>query len=97
MHWRAGFDPFARSRYFGVSLDLGQFERFRRIFYTDCFVTLLNHSEHELLSGLEVSEAEWVARVRVANGYRREHHTYNFRMEQRFGGRFDGAPPRARV
>ena len=25
----AAFDPFARSTYFGISLDLGQFERFR--------------------------------------------------------------------
>ncbi|KFM24908.1 hypothetical protein F751_1787 [Auxenochlorella protothecoides] len=33
----AGFDPFARSQYFGISLDLGQFERYRRIFYTPLY------------------------------------------------------------
>jgi hypothetical protein len=33
----AGFDPFSRSTYFSdISLDLGQFERFRRIMYAAC-------------------------------------------------------------
>lgn len=54
----AGFDPFARSRYFGCSLDLGQFERFRRIFYTPCFSALLNHTSHTVLSQLEVAAGE---------------------------------------
>lgn len=86
----AAFDPFARTDYFGVTLDLGQFERFRRILYTPYYTTLLNLSEWEVTSTLEVSESQWVARVHVINGYRREERDYSFFMEQRFGGKYDG-------
>lgn len=54
----AGFDPFQRTSYFGVTLDLGQYERFRRIMYTPYFVSLLNLSDWELISSLEVSSVE---------------------------------------
>lgn len=68
----------------------GQFERFRRIFYTKCFSTLLNHTDHRLISSLEVSEDVWKARVFVENGYRKEEAVYEFTMVRRFGGRYDG-------
>lgn len=86
----AAFDPFARTNYFGVNLDLGQFERFRRIFYTPYYVTLLNLSAWEVTSSLEVSDRLWVARVHVDNSYRKEGRDYQFAMERRLGGRYDG-------
>lgn len=48
-----------------------QFERFRRIFYTPYYVTLLNLSAWEVSSSLEVSDRLWVARVHVENSYRK--------------------------
>lgn len=51
----SNFDPFKRSRYFGYNLDLGQFERFRRMFHTPSYSILLNHRRHELISSLQVS------------------------------------------
>lgn len=88
----AGFNPFERSRFFGVSLDLGQFERFRRIFYTPCYAPLLTHSSHLLLSSLEVSEGVWKARVLVQKQYYKstDEHVYEFTMAQRLGGKYDG-------
>ncbi|KAI3438811.1 hypothetical protein D9Q98_001228 [Chlorella vulgaris] len=86
----AGFDPFQRTSYFGVTLDLGQYERFRRIMYTPYFVSLLNLSDWELISSLEVSETQWVARVHVVNAYRKEARNYLFWMEQRIGSKYDG-------
>jgi hypothetical protein len=85
------FDPFARSNYFGVNLDLGQFERFRRIFYTKCYKTLLNHTESTVISSLEVAEDVWVVRVVVRNDWRKgEENTYSFTMKRRLGGYKDG-------
>ena len=48
------FDPFERTRYFGRALDLGQFERFRRIFHTPFYAVLLNHQGYETVSSLQV-------------------------------------------
>jgi hypothetical protein len=85
------FDPFARSNYFGVNLDLGQYERFRRIFYTKCYSTLLNHTEHTVISSLEVAEDVWKVRVLVRNDWRKgEENVYEFTMVRRFGGKKDG-------
>ena len=39
----AAVDPVERSKYFGRSFDLGQFERFRRVFHTPAYRALLNH------------------------------------------------------
>lgn len=117
----AGFDPWQRSTYFGVSLDLGQSARFvrcvgaasaqkheaqrpsppslppspppspHRIFYTPPYITLLNHSHHEVLSTLEVAEDVWKARVFVRNDLRKgEENVYEFTLRQRLGGKYDG-------
>ena len=48
------FDPFERTSYFGMSQDLGQFERFRRIFHTPYYIVLLNHTDRQVLSSLQV-------------------------------------------
>ena len=55
-----------------------QWERFRRIFYTPRFVTLVNHTRHSVLSTLEVSERVWKARVLVVNerGDKKEEQVY---------------------
>lgn len=90
MYRFASFDPFARSSYFGHMTDLGQFERFRRIFYNPRFRPILGHTEHRLLSSLEVSEHRWRQRVWI-KGYRDfENEVYSFNLVQRFGGRYDG-------
>lgn len=86
----ANFDPFSRSTFFGKPLDLGQFERFRRVLYTKTYETLLNHTEHKILSCLEISEDIWKARVFVSNSYRKEEVVYEFTMKRRFGGWRDG-------
>lgn len=84
------FDPFERSTYFGRSLDLGQFERFRRIFHTPFYAVLLNHTQREVLSSLQIGEHNWRCRVLV-KGYRgKEEGTFQFDMVQRLGGRWDG-------
>ena len=67
MYRFADIDPWSRSTYFGRSLDLGQWERFRRVFNTKCFTTLLNHSEHHFISSLEVSEDVWKVGIDTCN------------------------------
>ncbi len=59
------------SRFPALAAPCPQFERFRRIFYTPYYVTLLNLSAWEVTSSLEVSERLWVARVHVQNSYRK--------------------------
>lgn len=83
-------NPFARSSYFGRSLDLGQWERFRRIMHSTYYRTLLHHTSLEMLSGLEVSEHVWKQRVRVVDVSGTYQHTYVFTMTRHLGGRFDG-------
>ncbi|KAK3212545.1 hypothetical protein Dsin_017251 [Dipteronia sinensis] len=56
MYRFAGFDPFERSTYFGPFFDLGQFERFRRIFHHSTYRVLLGHKERKILSSLFVEE-----------------------------------------
>ncbi|KAH7574171.1 hypothetical protein JRO89_XS03G0261600 [Xanthoceras sorbifolium] len=56
MYRFAGFDPFERSTYFGPFFDLGQFERFRRIFHHSTYRVLLGHKERKILSSLFVKE-----------------------------------------
>ncbi|PNH09100.1 hypothetical protein TSOC_004318 [Tetrabaena socialis] len=51
----ANFDPFVRAKYFGRSLDLGQFERFRRVMHMPYYATLLDNSGWEVLSRLQVA------------------------------------------
>jgi len=58
--------------------------------YTPFYTPLVGLSSWEVTSTLEVSEGVWVARVHVVNAYRREERDYQFVMEQRLGGRYDG-------
>eukprot|EP00798_Chlamydomonas_sp_ICE-L_P025984 gene25984-11671_t len=55
MYRFADFDPFERSKYFGRNLDLGQFERFRRVWHAAPYATLMNHEHCTWLSSLTVS------------------------------------------
>jgi hypothetical protein len=59
MYRFANFDPFQRSRYFGKSFDLGQFERFRRIMHIPAYTPLLNHESWQVLSTLKVCLSSW--------------------------------------
>lgn len=86
----ADLDPFVRSAYFGRSLDLGQWERFRRIMHSSYYRTLLQHSVAEPMSSLELSEDVWVQRVRVVDVSGSQEHTYVFTMRRHLGGRYDG-------
>ncbi|KAL9176994.1 hypothetical protein ABFS82_01G029400 [Erythranthe guttata] len=65
MYRFAGFDPFERSTYFGPFFDLGQFERFRRIFHHSSYRVLLGHKERNILSSLNVNENCYKQRVWV--------------------------------
>lgn len=83
-------DPFLPSNYFGRPLDLGQFERFRRIMNTECFRILVNHTSFEILSTLQVSEYVWKTRVSVSNSFTKRQAIFEFSMVREFGGRYDG-------
>lgn len=83
-------DPFLSSNYFGRPLDLGQFERFRRIMNTECFRILVNHTSYEFLSSLQVSEYVCKTRVSVSNSFTKRQAIFEFSMVKEFGGRYDG-------
>jgi hypothetical protein len=55
MYRFSSFDPFERSKYFGPVFDLGQFERFRRIFHHSAYRVLLSHKERKILRSLTTS------------------------------------------
>ncbi|KAK8913857.1 hypothetical protein KSP39_PZI024486 [Platanthera zijinensis] len=90
MYRFAGFDPFERSTYFGPFFDLGQFERFRRIFHHSTFRVLLCHKERKILSSLWVKEGQFKQRVWVQGSRPEEEEFFQFTMVQRVGGRWDG-------
>nr|XP_043611773.1 uncharacterized protein LOC122583435 [Erigeron canadensis] len=90
MYRFAGFDPFERSLYFGPSFDLGQFERFRRLFHHSSYRVLLNHKERKILSTLNVEENRYKQRVWIRGARPEEEETFQFTMVQRIGGFWDG-------
>ncbi|XP_025888109.1 uncharacterized protein [Solanum lycopersicum] len=90
MYRFAGFDPFQRSTYFGRFFDLGQFERFRRIFHHSTYRVLLGHQEREILSSLHVNETLYKQRVWVRGTRPEEEEIFQFTMVQRVGGSWDG-------
>lgn len=90
MYRFAGFDPFQRSTYFGRFFDLGQFERFRRIFHHSTYRVLLGHQEREILSSLHVNENLYKQRVWVRGTRPEEEEIFQFTMVQRVGGSWDG-------
>ncbi|CAI9271961.1 unnamed protein product [Lactuca saligna] len=75
----AGFDAFERSLYFGPSFDLGQFERFRRIFHHSTYRVLLNHKER---STLNVEENGYKQRVWIRRARPEEEETFQFTIVQ---------------
>ncbi|KAH7524718.1 uncharacterized protein LOC107409207 isoform X1 [Ziziphus jujuba] len=90
MYRFAGFDPFERSTYFGPFFDLGQFERFRRIFHHSTYRVLLGHKERKILSSLSVEENRFKQRVWIRGSRPEEEETFQFTMVQRVGGSWDG-------
>ncbi|WVZ99690.1 hypothetical protein U9M48_044953 [Paspalum notatum var. saurae] len=88
MYRFAGFDPFERSSYFGRQFDLGQFERFRRLFHY--YRVLLGHKERKILSSLRVEENRFKQRVWVQGARPEEEEIFQFTMVQRVGGSWDG-------
>jgi hypothetical protein len=90
----ADIDPWRRSSYFGTPLDLGQFERYRRVFYTPFYQVLVRNTEFELLSALSTDEDEWSARVRVRSARPmpqcRDEGVFVFKLRRKVGGRWDG-------
>ncbi|CAN1169190.1 hypothetical protein LINPERPRIM_LOCUS19654 [Linum perenne] len=90
MYRFAGFDPFERSTYFGPFFDLGQFERFRRIFHHSTYRVLLGHKERKILSSLLVEENQFKQRVWVRGNRPEEEEIFQFTMVQRIGGLLDG-------
>lgn len=90
MYRFAAFDPFERSKYFGRSFDLGQFERFRRVFHTPAYRALLNHDDCEVVSRLSMGEGRAAVRVRARHRSPLEEGTYTLTLFQRQGGPYDG-------
>ena len=79
----------AKSVFFGSTMDLGQYERFKRVMHSLPFRTLLGHSKREVLSTLVVSDSEVRQRVRVT-GLRREVACYTMVVTRQLGGLRDG-------
>ncbi|XP_024025490.1 uncharacterized protein LOC21388159 [Morus notabilis] len=90
MYRFAGFDPFERSTYFGPFFDLGQFERFRRIFHHSTYRVVLRHEERKILSSLFVEENRFKQRVWIRGSRPEEEEIFQFTMVQRVGGSWDG-------
>ncbi|CAL0327223.1 unnamed protein product [Lupinus luteus] len=90
MYRFAGFDPFVRSTYFGPFFDLGQFERFRRIFHHSTYRVLLGHKERKIMSSLFVEENKYKQRVWIRGSRPEEEEIFQFTMVQRVGGCWDG-------
>ncbi|KAL2652677.1 hypothetical protein R1flu_020805 [Riccia fluitans] len=90
MYRFAGFDPFQRSQYFGPFFDLGQFERFRRIFHHSTYRVLLGHKERRILSSLHMSEHTFKQRVWIGGARPGEEEVFEFTLVQRVGGSWDG-------
>ncbi|PPR90276.1 hypothetical protein GOBAR_AA30409 [Gossypium barbadense] len=82
MYRFAGFDPFERSTYFGPFFDLGQFERFRRIFHHSSYRVLLGHKERKILSSLFVKENQFKQRVWILGSRPNEDEIFEFTMVQ---------------
>ncbi|XP_073050952.1 uncharacterized protein [Primulina eburnea] len=82
MYRFAGFDPFERSTYFGPFFDLGQFERFRRIFHHSSYRVLLGHRERKILSSLNVNENTHKQRVWIRGPRPEEEEVFQFTMVQ---------------
>ncbi|XP_010254295.1 PREDICTED: uncharacterized protein LOC104595308 isoform X2 [Nelumbo nucifera] len=82
MYRFAGFDPFERSTYFGPFFDLGQFERFRRIFHHSTYRVLLGHKERKILSSLWVKENRFKQRVWIRGSRPEEEEIFQFTMVQ---------------
>ncbi|KAK2987368.1 hypothetical protein RJ640_007055 [Escallonia rubra] len=90
MYRFAGFDPFERSTYFGPFFDLGQFERFRRIFHHSTYRVLLGHKERKILSTLQVVENRYKERIWIRGARPEEEEVFQFTMVQKVGGCWDG-------
>ncbi|XP_042993116.1 uncharacterized protein LOC122319222 isoform X2 [Carya illinoinensis] len=90
MYRFAGFDPFERSTYFGPFFDLGQFERFRRIFHHSTYRVLLGHKDRKILSSLFVKENRFKQRVWIQGSRPEEEETFQFTMVQAEGWWFLG-------
>ena len=82
--------PFSTSHFFGRPLDLGQFERFRRVMNTEKLRILVGHTDFELLSRLDLSETRSVVRTRVANSFTKREAVFQWTLEREIGGRVDG-------
>mmetsp|Transcript_753 Transcript_753/g.1110 ORF Transcript_753/g.1110 Transcript_753/m.1110 type:complete len:267 (-) Transcript_753:179-979(-) len=58
-------DPWKPSEYFGVKRDLGQFERFRLMMYSDPFKHLINHKSCEVIATARPTRRHFVQLLRV--------------------------------
>mmetsp|Transcript_6408 Transcript_6408/g.17162 ORF Transcript_6408/g.17162 Transcript_6408/m.17162 type:complete len:259 (-) Transcript_6408:798-1574(-) len=79
----ANFDVWSvRHQFFGWNMDLGQFERFRRVLLARPFSTLLGHSEREVLSALHLSSFSYATRVRVLDASGHTHAVFRFKLSR---------------
>lgn len=90
MYRFAAFDPWERSSYFGRSFDLGQFERFRRVFHTPPYKAIINHDSATVVGRLQLGEGRCALRVLARHDSPVDEQVYTITMVQRQGGPYDG-------
>ncbi|QDZ17554.1 hypothetical protein HOP50_01g00630 [Chloropicon primus] len=87
----ADIDPFEiQATYFGKRMDLGQFERFRRMMHTKQYRALLNYNRAVLLSTLQLSEHRVKKRFMVEGFRTGEKGVFEWTLTQKIGGLKDG-------
>jgi len=68
--------------FFGKSMDLGQFERFKRVLITNPYQSLLGHLERENISALRVDKSHYLSRFRVLDSVGRTHSVFSFSLSE---------------
>ncbi len=85
-------ESYSLSNYFGAEgrMDLGQFQRYRRVLLSPRYRPLMGHTTAELQSRLLVAEGRERFRYWVEGWRPGEEGVYEFVLAQRCGGRHDG-------
>mmetsp|Transcript_3425 Transcript_3425/g.10399 ORF Transcript_3425/g.10399 Transcript_3425/m.10399 type:complete len:213 (-) Transcript_3425:190-828(-) len=76
------------SNFFGRKMDLGQFERFRRVMITKPYEIIVNHEQREVLSAMRIDDKRYHARICFTNSSA-ESLTFYFTMSRTKLGDFD--------
>ena len=78
----ANFDVFKVDHFFfGRRMDLGQFERFRRVLITKPYSMLLHWKENVVLSSLRISRDKFMSRIQFCSKYQQKA-TFSFALSK---------------